>query len=599
MKKIISWLLIVMLIGTFVPSDTLAASTTEEMRAVWIATVSNIDFPKVKNDAAAQQKEFIQKLDQLEEMGINTVMVQVRPKADALYSSTINPWSDVLTGVQGKYPGYDPLAFMIEEAHKRGMELHAWLNPYRITSSGTNVNALSDWHPAKWNPSWVMTYNNALYYNPEVEGVKQHIEETVEEIISNYDVDGIHFDDYFYPSGYPLPAGEGPDGVVANSRREHVNDMVRRVSQVIKRVNPKVEFGISPMGIWKNNTKDVTGSPTNGSESYYTVYADTRTWIQNEWIDYVVPQIYWETTHKVAPYEPLVKWWSNEVRGTDVDLYIGQGIYKDTVAQEITTQLQINQNYKEVKGSIYFSLSDLLNNRGNAANQIKSFYKGNTSIPETPEEPVIPEVPVIPETPVIPEIPATPDVMPMNKKGIVLVDQLNIRSGPGTNYSSLGKLQTGSLVDLIGYTGKWYKVQLANGQEGWLSQDYVEPMGEDNVSSDTIKLIVDGQYIIPPVAPVIQSGTTLVPLRVISENLNAQVDWDGDTKEIHIKKNNEQIKLTIGKKSVWINEREQTLIIPPQIINGTTMVPIRFISENLGAIVDWKSSEKLVVIRSN
>lgn len=361
MKKVIAMLLMVILMGNLAGSQTFAKQYKEEMRAVWIATVSNIDFPKVKDNAAMQQAEFIQKLDELEDMGINTVMVQVRPKADALYYSAINPWSDVLTGVQGKYPGYDPLAFMIEEVHKRGMEIHAWLNPYRITSSGTDLSALSEGHPARLNPSWVMTYNNALYYNPEVEGVKQHIEDTIEEIIRNYNVDGIHFDDYFYPSGYPLPAGEGPDGVVADSRREHVNEMVRRVSEVIEQVDPEVEFGISPMGIWKNNNTDPTGSATGGSQSYYTVYADTRTWIQNEWIDYVVPQIYWETTHKTANYETLVSWWANEVKGTDVKLYIGQGIYKDTVAKELTKQLDINKRYKQVEGSVYFSLKDLLN----------------------------------------------------------------------------------------------------------------------------------------------------------------------------------------------------------------------------------------------
>ena len=607
MKKVIAMLLMVILMGNLAGSQTFAKQYKEEMRAVWIATVSNIDFPKVKDNAAMQQEEFIQKLDELEDMGINTVMVQVRPKADALYYSTINPWSDVLTGVQGKYPGYDPLAFMIEQAHKRGMEIHAWLNPYRITSSGTDLSALSEGHPARLNPSWVMTYNNALYYNPEVEGVKQHIEDTIEEIIRNYNVDGIHFDDYFYPSGYPLPAGEGPDGVVANSRREHVNEMVRRVSEVIEQVDPEVEFGISPMGVWKNNNTDPTGSATGGSQSYYTVYADTRTWIQNEWIDYVVPQIYWETTHKTANYETLVSWWSNEVKGTDVKLYIGQGIYKDTVAKELTKQLDINKRYKQVEGSVYFSLKDLLNNRQGVADQIRTYYTGDVQIPEIPsipEVPSTPEIPNVPEEPSVPEIPTKPElpelpqdlqITPVDLKGIVTGNNLNIRSGPGTQYTSLGKVHSDTVVDLTGEAQGWYKAVLADGTAGWLSSDYVAPIP---VGSE-IKLVLDGKLIVPPVAPVIRNETTLVPLRVISENLKALVDWNKETKMITITKDGEEIKLVIGSKVVWANGNEKSLTTAPTMIEGTTMVPIRFISENLGASVDWNSKQKIVSILSN
>ncbi|MEG0708162.1 MAG: family 10 glycosylhydrolase, partial [Cellulosilyticaceae bacterium] len=326
MKKILSILMMMCLMIGSMSTQVFAKTTNEDVRAVWISTVHNLDYPSVKNNEAAQKSEFIQKLDELQAIGINTVVVQIRPKGDALYQSSINPWSDVLTGTQGKYPGYDPMAFMIEEAHKRGMAFHAWLNPYRVTTAGTDVNVLSSDHPARLNPSWTISYKDALYYNPELPEVKAHIVDTVEEIVTNYDVDAIHFDDYFYPSNYPLPTGEGKDGDVANSRREHINEMIRQVSEVIKKVDQTVMFGISPMGIWKNDLSDITGSSTGGSESYYTVAADTRTWIQNEWIDYVVPQIYWETGHKLADYETLVSWWSSEVEGTKVKLYIGQGI---------------------------------------------------------------------------------------------------------------------------------------------------------------------------------------------------------------------------------------------------------------------------------
>ncbi len=229
MKKIVFALIISIFMMVTFPANVFAASSSTDMEAVWMATVFNIDFPSTKNNPASQKKEFIEKLDELKATGINTIVVQVRPKADALYKSDLNPWSDVLTGTQGKDPGYDPLAFMIEETHKRGMSFHAWLNPYRITTSGTDVSALCESHPARLHPNWVIRYNNSLYYNPELPEVKKHIVASVEEIVKNYDVDAIHFDDYFYPSNYPLPQGEGKDGPVAQSRIQNINEMIQRV----------------------------------------------------------------------------------------------------------------------------------------------------------------------------------------------------------------------------------------------------------------------------------------------------------------------------------------------------------------------------------
>lgn len=400
MKKIISILLaVVLMFGVFTSdvftadASTLKISKTSKdiqpslTQAVWIATVFNIDFPSVKKNASAQKKEFIDKLDKLKIMGVNTVIVQVRPTADALYKSDINPWSNVLTGVQGKDPGYDPMAFMIDETHKRGMTFQAWLNPYRITTSGTDVKALCVNHPARLNTDWVIRYNNALYYNPEKEGVKSHIINTVKEIVENYKVDGIVFDDYFYPSNYPLPKGEGKDGIVANSRRENVNDMVARVSAVIKSTKSDVVFGISPMGIWKNKKSDPAGSDTMGNQSYYSVFADARSWIKNGWIDYISPQIYWETGNKAADYETLVKWWSNEVKGTKVKLYISHCLYKSIVAKQIDKQIKINQNYPEVSGSFYYNLKSLLTNSGGCRTKIGAL---NNMISDETDKIIIP-----------------------------------------------------------------------------------------------------------------------------------------------------------------------------------------------------------------
>ncbi len=385
------------------------ATQAADMRAVWISTVYSADYPSVQNDAEKQKQEFITKLDEIKKMGLNTVAVQMRPKADAFYSSQINPWSEILTGTQGQNPGYDPMAFMIEEAHKREIQFHAWLNPYRITTSGTDLNILAENHPARLHQDWVISYNNGLYYDPANEAVKQHICDTVAEIVRNYDVDAIHFDDYFYPNGYPLKEGETQDGQQANQRRANVNDMIRRVHETIQSIKPEVAFGVSPMGIWKNKGSDSTGSDTKGAEGYYAVYGDVRTWIKNGYVDYIVPQIYWARGTAAADYETLVKWWTEEVKNTGVDLYIGQGIYKDDVAAEIGEELLLNEQYG-VGGSFYFSLRDLLDNRQNCKVAVMNYYakKDNTGgqIPQpeqpipTPEQPT--ETPVETPQPVIP-----------------------------------------------------------------------------------------------------------------------------------------------------------------------------------------------------
>ncbi len=446
---------------SMMPAHIFASTPPQDIRAVWLTTVFNIDYPSTKNNITAQKEEFIKKIDELKAVGLNTVVVQVRPKADALYKSSINPWSDVLTGKQGQDPGYDPMAFMIEEAHKRGMAFHAWLNPYRVTTQGTDVNTLALDHPARKNPSMVFSYNNALYYNPESAEVKKHIVDTVVEIVKNYKVDGIHFDDYFYPSNYPLPQGEGKDGVVANSRRTHVNDMVEQVGAAVKRTNKQVLFGISPVGIWKNRTSDSTGSSTGGYESYYGVAGDTRTWIKNEWIDYVVPQIYWETGHKLADYETLVSWWSNEVRGTKVKLYIGHGIYRDVVATQIDTQLLINQKYPEVRGSFYFSTKDLLANRQGCREKIKAFNESSPLQAGVPSNPSVSQ----------PSVPTGQNLS--GSTGTVTASPLNIRSGAGTQHVIVAKAAKGSKVTILNTASGWHQVRLASGQVGWASAQFV------------------------------------------------------------------------------------------------------------------------------
>ena len=385
LKKVTAVMLAAFMILGGIPYVNKAQASEKEMRAAWVSTVYNLDWPKTKNNASKQKQELTQLMDKLKGCGINTIVLQVRPESDALYKSSINPWSKYLTGTQGKDPGYDPLAFAIQEAHKRGMELHAWMNPYRVTSSGTDLNSLVSSHPARKNPSWVIKYNNKMYYDPGNPAVVDYLVKTVKEVVDKYDVDGIHFDDYFYPSSsFPDDAsykayGKGQDR--NNWRRENVNTLLKKVKAVVN-ARSGCEFGVSPFGIWRNKSSDCPdGSETSGSQSYYNMLADSRTWIRKGYVDYIVPQIYWPIGLKVADYSKLVKWWANEVKGYDVDLYIGQGIYKQgqssysgqNIAKEIKNQININKKYDTVKGSMYFSARDIVNN-ASIYNDLKSMY---------------------------------------------------------------------------------------------------------------------------------------------------------------------------------------------------------------------------------
>ena len=389
MKKLFKKLTVVMLaVFMFVGSISYtnnAQAAEKEMRAAWVSSVYNLDWPKTQNNASKQKSELTQLMDKLKGCGINTIILQVRPESDTFYKSSINPWSKYLTGTQGKNPGYDPLAFAVSEAHKRGMEIHAWFNPYRVTSSGTNLNALVSSHPARKNPDWVIKYGNKMYYDPGNPEVVNYLVKTIKEVVDNYDIDGVHFDDYFYPSSkFPDDASYKKYGKGQNKdnwRRENVNTLLRKVKAVVN-TRSGCEFGVSPFGIWRNKSASCPdGSETGGSQSYNNMYADSRTWIRKGYVDYIVPQIYWPIGFGAADYSKLVKWWANEVKGYDVDLYIGQGIYKQgqsshggqNIAKEIKNQININKQYSTVKGSMYFSARDIVNNAG-IYNDLKSMY---------------------------------------------------------------------------------------------------------------------------------------------------------------------------------------------------------------------------------
>lgn len=341
-----------------------------EMRAVWVATVSNIDFPsKPGLSSDVQKEEFIRLADMHKRNGMNALIVQIRPATDALYPSPYEPWSEWLTGRQGRppMPYYDPLQFMIDETHKRGMEFHAWMNPYRAVFN-VNSTLLSPTHIARIHPEWFVTYGDKKYFDPGNKQAQQHVNAVVKDVVSRYKIDAIHFDDYFYP--YRIEGREFPDwssfqkygnGLSRDEwRRSNTDSIIRMLSQTIKAENKNCQFGISPFGVWRNADKDPTGSNTKaGQTNYDDLYADILLWLRIGWIDYVAPQLYWEIGHKLADYETLIDWWNNNTYGKNC--YIGLGIYRagsNTAWKDKTQlprQIEMLRSKPNINGMMFFS----------------------------------------------------------------------------------------------------------------------------------------------------------------------------------------------------------------------------------------------------
>ncbi|GHT18368.1 hypothetical protein FACS189429_4780 [Bacteroidia bacterium] len=350
------------------------------MRGVWIATVANIDFPsKPGLSASEQQQEIVQLLNRLADNNINCIIMQVRPTADAFYPSTLEPWSHWLTGKQGEapVPFYDPLKFIIDEAHKRCMEVHLWLNPYRVTMN-ENLNVLSKEHLYFKNKNIFVKYGSKYYFDPGLDQTRQFLNQVVKDLIERYDMDAIHFDDYFYP--YPEGSADFPDAITfrkfprgftnkADWRRNNVNLIISELQATIKSAKPWVEFGISPFGVWRNKNKDPLGSDTQaGIANYDDLYADILKWLREGTVDYVTPQLYWEIGKKVADYKVLIKWWSENSYGKN--LYIGlyaSGLKVNNTAawkrpNEIARQLALNLQFPQVDGAMFFSAKPFVSN---------------------------------------------------------------------------------------------------------------------------------------------------------------------------------------------------------------------------------------------
>ena len=349
-----------------------AAQPKYEFRGVWIASVANIDWPKGgMTDPAAQRADFIRMLDQHQRNGMNAMIVQIRPAADAFYPSSYEPWSEWLTGEQGKapVPYWDPLAFMIEETHKRGMEFHAWLNPYRAVQTIGKSSIAAD-HITKRKPEWFLVYGDKKYFDPGNKDAQQFVVKVVRDIVKRYPIDAIHMDDYFYP--YRIAGKEFPDAAsYARSgsrlnkedwRRSNVDSIILAISKAIKEEKKQVRFGISPFSVWRNQDKDPRGSDSRaGQTNYDDLYADILLWLEKGWIDYVTPQLYLEIGHDKIAYEKLLEWWSKNAFGKHI--YIGHGIYrvdeKTSVKwknpTELPNQLKLLRQNPNVQGSIYFS----------------------------------------------------------------------------------------------------------------------------------------------------------------------------------------------------------------------------------------------------
>lgn len=342
-----------------------------EFRGVWIATVDNIDWPaKGMLNVEDQKADFIRQLDLHKSNGMNAVIVQVRPAADAFYPSQYEPWSQWLTGIQGRPPTpyYDPLQFMIEEAHKRGMEFHAWCNPYRADFQ-IGKSSIAPNHITRIHPEWFLTYGDKKYFDPSNKAAQQFVVTVIRDIVKRYDVDAIHMDDYFYP--YRIAGKEFPDGAAYKKsgttlskddwRRSNVDSIIAMLEAAIKIEKPWVKFGISPFSVWRNKDQDPEGSDSRaGQTNYDDLYANILLWLQKGWIDYVAPQLYLEIGHSKIAYEKLLDWWSKHSYGRH--LYIGQGIYKADERSaawknpdELPTQIQLLRQYSDVQGSIYFS----------------------------------------------------------------------------------------------------------------------------------------------------------------------------------------------------------------------------------------------------
>ena len=377
-----------------------SSNPKREFRGIWLATVTNIDFPSRKNLSSEKQKqEFITIINRLKKDKFNAVFVQIRPSSDAFYESTIEPWSEWLTGKQGISPSpyYDPLKFMIDECHKRGIEFHAWFNPFRSVLS-INKSDISPKHVSRLHPEWNITYGNYKWLNPGLPQVRDYVLKVVMDVVRRYSIDGVHFDDYFYPyqiknqifqDEKTFKQYSGGIKKLEDWRRNNINLFVKSVSDNINKVKPGIKFGIAPFGIWKNKINDPLGSQTAGAASFNTTYSDSRKWLKEGWIDYLVPQLYWHIGNAIADYKILANWWNDNSFGKNI--YLGQSIYKIgsdknidwASGSQIPSQIKLNRQLKNIKGNVFFNTNSFIKNPLGLEDSLRNnYYKYFALAPE-------------------------------------------------------------------------------------------------------------------------------------------------------------------------------------------------------------------------
>lgn len=539
-NKIFSLCMAIMLVF----SSICPVNAQEQMKGVWVSTVSNLDYPKNRTTDSQQLKaEAVEILDNCKSLGLNAVFFQVRPASDAFYKSEIYPWSQWLTGSQGTAPDndFDPLEFWVSEAHKRGIELHAWINPYRITNNGIPLTDLAHTNPARINPEYAVRYTNGnYYYDPAIPQVRQMVIDGVMEIVNNYAVDGIHMDDYFYPGSEfddhkSFEAYNRGFTDKEEWRRDNVNLLVKGISDAVRGSGKSVEFGISPSGIWANKDWNELGSDTKGFQSYYSIYADTRKWAVENWIDYIAPQLYWEIGYDKADYSILANWWANTLKDSKTKLYIGIGDYRCDGADAtsgwyngnaVKAQLDLNNSISKITGEIHFRYGSILKN-DSLYKLIQSYCTNNTEVATEP-----------------------------TTAGVI-------------------KEET-----------------VATTKPAIIQEPTVSP-----VKTDEVKVVLNGTRLEFDQSPVIENGRTLVPMRAIFEALGAQVTWDGDKNLVTAKNENTVITMVIGKNNMTLNSKTISLDTAPKIINGRTLVPVRAVSEAFDAQVGWNSTTQTVTIK--
>lgn len=369
----------------------------KELRAAWIATVGNIDWPSnvAKGNMEQMKAEYIAYLDLFKQAKMNAVVFQIRPTADAFYQSELEPWSQWLAGTQGTNPGFDVLRFAIDEAHKRGLQFHAWMNPFRLANSTTQTFHPS--HIIHQKPEWKMTYGGKLYFNPGIPECREFFFKVIDDLLAKYEVDGIHFDDYFYP--YPVSGETIPDQItfetynpnsiksIADWRRENVNTVIKGVHDRVV-AKPGVVFGVSPFPTWRNKSTDPTGSQTSGTACYDDLYADTKKWCTEGWIDYICPQLYGSTENTSIKFSELLMWWSKNAG--KAKLVVGMPMYKFGVTAEGAIFQSVNEFTKEFSlcrlipeylGYIQYNASAVKANRIKVADELKKLNSSNVLRP--------------------------------------------------------------------------------------------------------------------------------------------------------------------------------------------------------------------------